>query len=347
MLTPRPRAPRWTTSLCELVSQSVSQPKLSSVSYVMPVLNEEQYLEAAVVSILQQEFAGPVELILALGPSTDATNAIAESLALNFPVQLVANPSGGTSAGLNAAIAAARHDVVVRVDAHSKLMPGYTSLAVEILNSTGAANVGGVMSAVGSKPFQSAVAWAYTSKFGLGGGTFHVGGQAGPSDSVYLGVFRASVLREIGGFDPAVVRGQDWELNLRLRQAGHTVWFDPRLQVEYHPRSSWPKLAKQFFDTGIWRGELTKRSLRSANLRYFAPPVLVTVIVLSLLSAALGWTLPLVLPLGYLAACAALGILSGKRVLLGGHLALLVVLPTMHLAWGAGFIRGFLFGATA
>ena len=324
-----------------------SLPTLTSVSYVMPVLNEEKYLEGAVLSILEQDFAGPVEIILALGPSIDATSEIAAELAKKHPVLLVDNAHGGTSNGLNAGIAAAKHDVVVRVDAHSKLMPGYTKLAVQILNETGAANVGGIMSAVGHHPFQSAVAWAYTSKFGLGGGTFHVGGQAGPSDSVYLGVFRRRVLNEIGGFDPAVIRGQDWELNLRLRRAGQTVWFDPRLQVEYHPRASWGKLARQFFDTGIWRGELTRRSVKTANLRYFAPPVLVTLLGLSLLAAALGFTLPLVLPLAYLAACAALGIFSGRRVMLGGHLALLVVLPTMHLAWGTGFIRGFLFGARA
>jgi glycosyltransferase involved in cell wall biosynthesis len=311
----------------------------------MPVLNEERYLEAAVLSILAQEFEGPVEIILALGPSTDATDAIAEKLAQAHPVVLVRNPAGTTSAGLNAAIAAASNDVVVRVDAHSKLMPGYTKLAVEVLNETGAANVGGVMKAVGHRPFQSAVAWAYNSPFGLGGGSFHVGGQAGPSDSVYLGVFRREVLNQLGGFDPKVIRGQDWELNLRIRQSGQTVWFDPRLQVEYHPRSSWTKLARQFFDTGVWRGELTRRSVAAANLRYFAPPILVIVLLLSFVCAALGWTLPLLAPLAYLAACAALGIVSGKRVQTGGHLLLLVVLPTMHISWGAGFIAGFLGGA--
>ncbi|MEY2915528.1 MAG: hypothetical protein RL454_457 [Actinomycetota bacterium] len=319
--------------------------KLTSVSYVMPVLNEEKYLEAAVLSILAQEFDGPVEVILALGPSTDATDAIAENLALAYPVNLVRNPAGTTSAGLNAAIAAAVNDVVVRVDAHAKLMPGYTKLAVQTLNETGAANVGGVMKAVGHHAFQSAVAWAYNTPFGLGGGAFHVGGEAGPSDSVYLGVFRRSVLKALGGFDPAVIRGQDWELNLRIRQSGEVVWFDPRLQVEYHPRSSWRKLARQFYDTGIWRGELTRRSVGAASLRYFAPPILVLVLGFSVVAALLGWPLALIAPVGYLAACAALGIYAGKRVLPGGHLAMLAVLPTMHLWWGAGFIAGFLFRA--
>jgi len=325
---------------------TASAGKLASVSYVMPVLNEEKYLETAVLSILAQEFEGPVEIILALGPSTDATDAIAENLALAYPVVLVRNHAGTTSAGLNVAIAAARHDVVVRVDAHAKLMPGYTALAVQVLNETGAANVGGVMKAVGHHAFQSAVAWAYNTPFGLGGGSFHVGGEAGPSDSVYLGVFRRSVLVELGGFDPAVIRGQDWELNLRIRQSGKTVWFDPRLQVEYHPRSSWRRLARQFYDTGIWRGELTRRSVRTASLRYFAPPVLVLILALSLIAGAMGWTLPLIAPIAYLAAVALLGIYAGKRVLPGGHLAVLAVLPTMHLCWGAGFIAGFIFRAT-
>lgn len=319
--------------------------KLTSVSYVMPVLNEEKYLEAAVLSILAQEFDGPVEVILALGPSTDATDAIAENLALAYPVSLVRNPAGTTSAGLNAAIGAAVNDVVVRVDAHAKLMPGYTKLAVQVLNETGAANVGGVMKAVGHHPFQSAVAWAYNTPFGLGGGAFHVGGEAGPSDSVYLGVFRRSVLQALAGFDPAVIRGQDWELNLRIRQSGRVVWFDPRLLVEYHPRSSWRKLARQFYDTGIWRGELTRRSVSTANLRYFAPPALVVVLALALISGLAGWTLPLLAPIGYLAACAALGIYAGQNVMTGGRLAMIVVLPTMHLWWGAGFIAGFLFRA--
>ena len=318
---------------------------LRSVSYVMPVLNEEKYLETAVQSILAQDYEGPIEIILALGPSTDATDAIAESLALNFPVMLVRNQAGTTSNGLNVAIAAAKHDVVVRVDAHAKLMAGYTKLAVEVINQTRAANVGGVMKAVGHRPFQSAVAWGYNSPFGLGGGSFHVGGQAGPSDSVYLGVFRRSVLVELGGFDPAVIRGQDWELNLRIRQSGKVVWFDPRLVVEYHPRSSWLRLARQFYDTGIWRGELTRRNPKAASLRYFAPPVMVVVLAASLLSAALGWTLPLLLPLAYISAIAGLGVYSGKRVQLGGHLAMLLALPTMHVSWGAGFIAGFAFRA--
>mgnify|MGYP000110712101 FL=1 len=301
----------------------------------MPVLNEEKHLAAAVRSIFEQEQTGPTEVILALGPSTDNTDAVAAKLAEEFDVVLVDNPTGKTPAGLNAAIKAAKHDVIVRVDAHSVLSPGYTKLAVEILNSTGntsykggpIANVGGVMRAVGTTPFQKSVAYAYTSRVGLGGGSFHVGGQAGPSDSVYLGVFRRDLLVEVGMFDERMIRGQDWQLNLRFREAGYTVWFDPRLEVTYYPRSSVGRLAKQFYDTGIWRALITKMSPTKANLRYFAPPLLV-------IATLLGF------PFGiYMVAIAAVAF-SAEGLDNKTRLNLLIALPVMHYCWGAGFIRG-------
>lgn len=301
----------------------------------MPVLNEEKHLAAAVRSIFEQEQTGPTEVILALGPSTDNTDAVAAKLAEEFDVVLVDNPTGKTPAGLNAAIKAAKHDVIVRVDAHSVLSPGYTKLAVEILNSTGntsykggpIANVGGVMRAVGTTPFQKAVAYAYTSRVGLGGGSFHVGGQAGPSDSVYLGVFRRDLLVEVGMFDERMIRGQDWQLNLRFREAGYTVWFDPRLEVTYYPRSSVGRLAKQFYDTGIWRALITKMSPTKANLRYFAPPLLV-------IATLLGF------PFGiYMVAIAAVAF-SAEGLDNKTRLNLLIALPVMHYCWGVGFIRG-------
>ena len=332
---------------------------LLSISFVMPVLNEEKYLRTAVESIFEQQYGGAVDVVLALGPSKDNTNSIAQALVAEGAgkgqkISLVTNPSGTTSGGLNAAIGAATGDVVIRVDAHSKLSNGYAQLAVDVLNKTGAANVGGLMRAIGHTPFQSAVAWAYMSRFGLGGGAFHVGAEAGPADSVYLGVFRRSALVEIGGFDEKIVRGQDWQLNLRLREAGQVVWFDPRLEVEYHPRSSWASLAKQFFDTGYWRGQLVQQKPGKANLRYFAPPALVLLSAGGILVGVLGRTVwsggavGAVLQLGfaplsaYLLAVALIAVTSTDKPKIKLNLttraALLAVLPTMHIWWGTGFL---------
>ncbi len=95
------------------------------VSVIMPVLNEERHLSHAVTGILTQDWAGPLEIVLALGPSSDRTDEVARRLqAIDDRIVLVPNPSGRTPSALNAAIAASRHDVVIRVDGHAILPDG-------------------------------------------------------------------------------------------------------------------------------------------------------------------------------------------------------------------------------
>ena len=239
------------------------------VSVVMPVRNEEPHLEAAVGRVLAQGYGGELEVVIAVGPSSDRTREIADSLAATDErVVVVDNPTGFTPAGLNLAIEAASYEIIVRVDGHAELCPGYITTAVETLRATGAANVGGLMDAQGRTPFEQAVAAAYNSHLGLGGGGFHLAATpAGPADTVFLGVFRRDALKEVGGFDESLHRAQDWELNYRLRRAGHLVWFTPELRVVYRPRSSLRALAKQFHLTGRWRREVVRRHPDTASRR--------------------------------------------------------------------------------
>jgi len=327
------------------------------VSYVMPVLNEVDYLEAAVRSILAQEHPGAFEIVLAVGPSTDGTDKVIERLvAEDSRIRVVENPGMDIPIGLNLAIAASRHPIIVRVDAHTELSPGYTRRAIETLERTGAASLGGIMIATGRPGLQKAVARAYNSRFGLGGGAYHgESATEGPAESAYMGIMRADALREIGGFDESLRRGEDWELNYRLRRAGHLVWLDPKLTVNYWPRSTLVKLGRQFFATGVWRGELVRRLGAGNPLRFFAPPLLLLSVIASLillplhlagvLSGWLGWILALAYlgPLAYLALLLVAAITT--RGSLGDRLRLPVVLATMHLSWGAGFMVGALRGA--
>ncbi|MGN8024858.1 glycosyltransferase [Microbacterium sp. 22242] len=328
----------------------------------MPVLNERAYLEHAVQSVLAQDVDGPTELVLALGPSTDGTTELAERLAAHEPrLRIVRNPAADIPVGLNAAIRASRHPTIVRVDAHSELSPGYAHRALQTLERTGAANVGGVMRADGRTPFQAAVARAYNSPVGLGGGSYHGGTREGPAESAYLGVMRRSVLEEVGLFDESVRRGEDWELNLRIRQAGYAVWFDPQLAVTYWPRESWIRLARQFRATGAWRGELVRRYGRRNGVRFFAPPALVLLVVLAAVLGVLQLTgvvagigsaiasvvyLPLI---AYAVLVIVMALVPGRPTdpprSPRERLWTLAVLPTMHLAWGLGFLTGVLRGA--
>jgi succinoglycan biosynthesis protein ExoA len=327
---------------------------LIGVSYVMPVLNDVTHVRAAVNSLLSQDYEGPFEVTLALGPSIDGTTELVEEMAaVDQRIRIVANEIGTTPAGLNIAIRASQFPVVIRVDAHSVLPPDYARIAVETLERTGADNVGGVMDAQGESPFQKAVARAYGTKIGLGGTPLHVGGKEGAAETVYLGCFRMDSIVRVGLFDEGIKRGQDWELNRRLREQGGTVWFTPKLRVVYRPRPSLARLARQMLSTGLWRGELARRYPAANGIRYFAPPVMVVGVVIGLL-AGLGGLVQLLngvepwlllgfaLPAGYLliviAATIAVTCPDGFRA----GLWFLVVLPCIHFCWGIGFLLGYL-----
>jgi len=309
-----------------------------AVSVVVPVLNEERHLRDAVQRILGQAYPGPLEVVLALGPSRDRTDQVAAELVAADPrVVTVANPTGRTPAGLNAAIAASRHPVVVRVDGHGLLAPGYVETAVRLLDETGADNVGGLMAAEGVTPFEQAVARAMTSVFGVGGARFHTGGQAGPAQTVYLGVFRREVLERMGGYDEAFVRAQDWELNHRIREASGLVWFSPELSVTYRPRSTVRALARQYFDYGRWRRVVMRQHAGTVSLRYLAAPTAVAGSLLGLAVAPFtAWGL--LLPGGYLAAVVAASVVTSSGLSARARLALPLVYATMHLSWGSGFL---------
>lgn len=323
----------------------------------MPVLNEEGYLERAVRTILAQDYSGEKEIVLALGPSHDRSSEIATALAAEDPrVRLVENPDRDIPAGLNRAIEASTHPVVIRVDAHSELTPDYTRAGIAALREHDAVNVGGVMRAAGRGPVQRAIARCYNSPFGLGGGAYHGDGVPGPAESAYLGIFRREAIEAVGGYDPGILRGEDWELNLRIRRAGGTVWFAPELGVTYWPRGSYRDLARQFFATGTWRAVLVRRYRGANPWRFFVPGILVIGIASSAVIGVLqlagvlprrsAWSLA---HLGSGAYAAGVGFAvtrltdpeqrgSGDRILSGWALV------TMHLSWGAGFLRGILFG---
>ena len=310
---------------------------LPAISVILPVLNEESHLEGAVLSVLSQDYRGPLEIILALGPSRDRTNEIATKLASqDNRVKLIDSPTGKTAAGLNIALAASKSPVVVRVDGHAQIPKNYISLIVEILNKTGAVNVGGVMAAVGTTAFERAVAGAMRSPLGVGASRFHTGGEAGEVDTVYLGAFRREALVAIGGFDERFTRAQDWELNFRLRENGGVIYFDPRLHVTYRPRSSVSALAKQYFEYGRWRRVVSRRHSGTINYRYLAPPFALLGFSASLVLGIVLSSIFYIPALVYLlfVVLASLKISTSIRE----YLLLLLVIPTMHFAWGAGFI---------
>ena len=323
------------------------------VSVVMPVRNEERHLAESVRHVLGQDYPGELELVLAVGPSADRTEELARELATAHPrVTVVANPSGTIPAALNAAVRAAGHQVIARVDGHALLPPGYLTTAVTALMETGAADVGGVMAAEGVTSFARAVAWGMTSRAGVGSAAFHTGGGAGPTDSVYLGVYRREAIEQAGGYDEGMLRAEDWDLNYRIRAQGGQVWFTPALRVTYRPRASVRALGSQYFHYGRWRRVVMREHPETASFRYLAPPAAAGLVALGLVAGVAGLAgiaagAPLgvrwlaagfVIPVSYLAGITAVGTVLARSVPVGVRIRVPLVLGVMHMCWGTGFL---------
>lgn len=322
------------------------------VSIVMTVVNEERHLADAIDRLLAQDYPGPLEIVVAVGPSRDRTREVAAQAAGRHDhVTVVDNPSGRTPAGLNAAIAASSGDVIVRIDGHAMVPRDYVRIGVRTLDETAADNVGGIMAAEGTNAFEEAVARAMTSVFGVGGASFHVGGEAGPALTVYLGCFRRAAIDRVGGYDETMVRAQDWEMNLRIRESGGIIWFTPDMRVTYRPRHDFRGLARQYHDYGRWRREVVRRHPDTLSLRYLAAPIAVAAVAAGLVVSVAGiatdqaWLVALgLVPVGGYALANLIATALSSRIPTRLRAAALVRLPvvyaTMHGSWGLGFLRG-------
>jgi len=314
---------------------------LPFVTVAMPSFNEERYIEACLESVLRQDFARDrFEVLVADGRSTDRTREIVARFAAQDPrVALVDNPARLQAAGMNEAIRQARGDVIVRMDVHCEYAPDYIRRCVEVLQRTGADNVGGAQRARGETRFQLALCAALESPLGVGGASYRSSVNEGFVDTVFLGAFRRRVFEKVGMYDPGAFTNEDAELNQRIREAGGRVYLSRQIIVHYHPRPSFSALAKQYFRYGRGRARTLVKHGRLHSIRPAIPAAL-TLGGGALLATS--WLQPFT-PI----AAALYGALTGFEALRVGRRAGLGLIPTvwaifpvLHVSHGAGFLSG-------
>jgi succinoglycan biosynthesis protein ExoA len=302
----------------------------ATVTIILPVLDEEEYLDRSLASIAAQTYTRVIDVLVVDGGSTDRTVEIAES----YPfVRVIDNPDRLQAAALNLGLAQARGEIIVRVDGHCELAPDYVERSVAALERTGAAMVGGAMRPVGHGSTQRAIAAAMTSRFGASPARFHVGGKEGSVDTVYLGSYRTGLARRVGGYAPECTPNEDAEFAHRMGRHG-VIWFDPTILSTYTPRASIPAVARQFYRYGQGRARTARRHPASLHVRQLAAPALVA----GLLSpnrrkVALAYGALVLARTGAFA-------FRDRRA----APSFLATLPTMHLAWGVGFLQELITG---
>ncbi len=311
---------------------------LPKVSVIIPCRNAADTIEKAIDSVLSQDYAGLLEVIVA--NASDNNACCSKSLQRLYPsVKFISNPEKLRVPGFNAGVRVATGSIIARCDAHACLPPDYLRRAVETIARTGAANVGGRQQPVGTTFFERAVAIAMTSPIGAGDARYRLGGPEGPCDTVYLGVFRREALDAANGYNPSLYGNEDFELNYRLRQQGLTVWFDPRLAVQYRPRGTLRALARQYFNYGRMKSAMLLQHPKSLQARQVVAPLLVLGMAASLALAWAGapWIVAAALPLAYSLVLTTGAAVAGVRRRSYAALLLPLTFAAMHLSWGLGF----------
>jgi glycosyltransferase involved in cell wall biosynthesis len=352
------------TSLTEGLNSETQNSKLKTqmtanferISVIIPVYNEEDYVETLIGSLGKQEYPrSEVELLFVDGGSTDQTIHRLKGLRegylagesmheLDFdPFRILLNPNKIVPHALNIGVKAATHDVIIRLDAHTEYAPDYFSQVVKTLAETGADIVGGPTRVASRSLFQKAVGTAICSRFAIGGSRVHQEDFRGETDSVTFGAWRRRVFEKAGGFDTRLVRNQDDEFHYRAKSLGFRLFQEPAIKLYYYPRDTPWGLLRQYYQYGKYKPLVLAKVKSEVKLRHLIP----SAFVLYLLSLPLSilwvwWCIPVLI---YLVAAFAFSIKNGATS--GERCCLAIAYPLIHLGYGAGFLRGIPLALTA
>jgi succinoglycan biosynthesis protein ExoA len=322
---------------------------LPYVSIVVPTYNEERYIEQCLCSILAQDYQGCWEVIIVDGESTDRTVAIVASLRERRPsaVRLLDNPQRIIPAALNRGIRAARGEVIVRLDGHTFVEPGYLTSAVANLQNTDAGCIGPRMVMQAAPTWMAqAIAEALSTPFGPGTASFRYSDKEQLVDTANYAIYRRWLFDQIGYFDTNLLTNEDYDFNYRVRAAGHTILYVPALRAYYHTRDTFAALWRQYWRYGYWKITMLKKSPRSLRLRQLVSPLFVLTLTLGCLGTAINHdaaVLPVAILLLYVLAAL---VFATRQVSRSGRWSLVPGIMwacfLMHVAWGSAFLVGLL-----
>jgi len=320
---------------------------LPFVSIVIPMRNEEKFIARCLDSIIDNDYPqNQFEIIIADGMSTDSSRDIVNEYRKKCAgIKLLDNPKKLRVTGNNVGIRAAKGEIIISMDAHVIYATDYIRQCVTLLQTTGAANVGGLQKAVGYNYITKAIALATSTPFGIGDAEFRYLEKEKWVDTVYLGAWYKKTLDEVGYFNEDWERNGDYEINYRIRKAGGKILLSPKIKCDYYVRGSLLKLARQYLLYGKWRLKTTKTHPDSIRWRHLLPPLLIIWLLLSPILYISGfhmWWIPAGIYVIYtiLVSCG-IGFQESAKYIP-------ILIPTLwilHITWGIGFILGiFRFG---
>lgn len=330
-----------------------NEPAIPMVSVIVPCRNEAHCIDRCLHSVLESEYPRErLEVIVCDGMSEDGTRERVDRHAARDPrVRRIDNPGRTTPQALNRAIAAARGELILRLDAHAGIAPDYVARAVKNLEWSGADCVGGAMRtfANGSGTFAAPIRIALSTPFGVGNAHFRTASGNGSGtprwvDTVFGACWRREVFERIGGFDERLERSQDIEFSARLRRTGGRILMSPDMRIDYCARNSLGGFWRQSWLNGVWAIlPFAHVSGVAVRWRHLTPLALVLGLAVSIAAAAwsgsvwLEWSVAI----PYLAANLGASVQAAWKE---RRAVLLILMPAafaaLHLAYGAGSAWG-------
>jgi succinoglycan biosynthesis protein ExoA len=325
-------------------SRLVIAPSAPFISVIVPVRNEASFIGSTLGHLFNQSYdPARFEVIVADGRSSDATREIVAAWRERHPnLILVHNPKIWSSAGRNAAVRAARGEIILLVDGHCDIEDRhYLSEIAAAFARSGADCLGRPqpLDVTGASRLQRAIAAARSSRLGHHPAShiYSEGEGFVPPQSVAV-AYRRSVFEKVGLFDETFDACEDVEFNHRVARAGLRCFFTPRVRLRYVPRASLKGLFRQMVRYGRGRMRLFRKHRDTFSLPGFLPAAFLAGV---FAGPAFSLWLP---PLGFVYT-GVLGIYAATLLLTSTALALrqkqpalLPLLPLVFLAihFGAG-----------
>ncbi len=314
----------------------------------MPIRNEGAFIAQSLRAVLEQDYPSEaMEVIVVDGMSTDNTRDIVLSFQKEHSnLKMIDNPGRIAPTGLNAGIAEARGEIIVRVDGHCVIESDHVRRSVEHLLNDGVDGVGGPIETIGETRWAEAIATAMSSRFGVGDSAFRtISNRSMLVDTIAFPAYTRAIIERAGPYDEELVRNQDDEYNYRLRKIGARLLLSNDIHVEYFSRSSIQSLWRQYFQYGYWKVRVMQKHPRQMRPRQFIPPLFAGSLFITLVSlpfSTLGtWLFCLIACLYGVANIAVSVAITVKK-----NWRLLFLLPpsfaTIHLSYGFGFLVGLL-----
>ena len=347
----QPMSVRAAESQTEWATESSLRDGADSVSVIIPCYNEERFIGKALNQLADQFDSDRYEIIVVDGLSEDRSRAVIDEFRTrrpDVPVLLVENPARNIPTALNLGIAAARGDIIARMDAHAVPSNGYIRRCVEVLQTSTAGAVGMpcLVRAGADTLIARAIAAAVSHPFGIGDAKYRLGSSGPPQeavDTVAFACFRKSLWRELGGYNESLHTNEDYDFNYRVRRSGREVILDRGGHCDYFARATLKTLASQYLRYGGWKAEMIRLHPRSTKLRHLVAPLFVASILVLGIAGIFwnpAWWLLLIEVVAYLVCALLAGWQAAKGT--GDGLRTVPVMPlifaTIHLSWGASFL---------